>query len=314
MPKPVAHIDNVPLEKIQQLTRVIREPVSYYNGRIGPRPILPGNILCFVRRRADDLMIRRFREYSQHHRFVLVVALCGTGQVCIDAKNFPLREGQAQLIFPFQFHSYLSVRPADLCWLFITFELEEGDLEILRSSTSRYLGTEELRLLTEIIGNWKENGPLQLLQLQLAAFLTRLTALKSVRPVRGIAHPGQSNAEFLSRVNRHVMAHKSGHLVLKELATVLGHSESHLRRRFRLATGLSLGRHLRELRLRRACGLLYRSSLSVGEIARECSFDSIYAFSRAFKNSWGLSPRAYRLEHVEKAGMGNAKLQGRQSR
>jgi transcriptional regulator GlxA family with amidase domain len=91
------------------------------------------------------------------------------------------------------------------------------------------------------------------------------------------------------------LAHRSREpLGVKELARTLGISPSHLRARFRASCGVSLGRHLRRLRLERACGLLRLGPARVSEVAEQCGFTSIYSFSRAFRTAYGVSPLAYR--------------------
>jgi len=280
---------------LERLSRKISDPKSYLLGRTVLHPVLPTNIICFVRRQAGMLEMSRFRSRDQHHRFVLIVAVSGTGRVCIDVENFALQEGQAQLVFPFQFHSYQSLQPSRICWVFITFEMEKGaGLETLRSSPSRRLGREEAALFQEIIRSWKTGDPAELLQHQLALLLIHLRNQKVAPASQRIPLREHTDDSILSRVNRHVMTRLDQSLVLKTMAKALGQSESHLRRRFRLATGLSLGRYLRELRLQRACGLLHDSTRTVGEVAAQCGFDSIYAFSRAFKMGMDVSPRAYR--------------------
>lgn len=48
------------------------------------------------------------------------------------------------------------------------------------------------------------------------------------------------------------------------------------------------------IRISRAQDLLSSSDLSVSEIAAQTGFDSVYYFSRHFKQSTGLTPKAYR--------------------
>ncbi len=81
---------------------------------------------------------------------------------------------------------------------------------------------------------------------------------------------------------------------IREIARTLGISPSHLRARFRASCGVSIGRHLRRLRLEQACGLLRLGPQRVSEIAELCGFGSIHSFSRAFRTSFGVSPLAYR--------------------
>jgi transcriptional regulator GlxA family with amidase domain len=71
-------------------------------------------------------------------------------------------------------------------------------------------------------------------------------------------------------------------------------SPSNLRARFRTSCGVSLGKHMRELRLERARGLLTMSTIRVSEIAEQCGFTSLFSFSRAFRTRYGHPPLACR--------------------
>jgi len=289
MPRP-SHLP----EQFEALTRGIADPASYLRGRVIPPAILPNNILCFVRRRADKLNFRLAPARTQHHRHLLIIAFRGAGRICIDDTTHALREGQARIVFPFQYHSYLAVRPATICWVFLTFEMEtDPRLEHLRAAPSQSLAETDMVLLVEMLRQWNNGKSPGLLQLYLAMLLGRLGARKRGNSRHDAAERDHDDS-LLTRVNRHVLARPSRRLVLKQLAADVGQSESHLRRRFRAATGLSLGRHLRELRIQQACSLLHRTRLSVSEIAHASGFDSIYSFSRAFTRSLGISPRAYR--------------------
>ena len=52
------------------------------------------------------------------------------------------------------------------------------------------------------------------------------------------------------------------------------------------------------LRMERAKQMLVYSSMSVTTVAQELGFDNIHAFSRAFKEMYQLSPKAYRQKHA----------------
>jgi len=216
----------------------------------------------------------------------------GAGQVCVNAETFALNEGQAQLICPFQFHSYTGVQSGELCWIFVTFEiLTAAEIEPLRSRPSRLLGPTEMVLLREIVQCWLCEERRPLLPHHLGLLLRRLSALPSRLLARN--RPNME-ADLMARVNRFVLPRLDQPLQIKQLAAALGESESHLRAKFRLSTGGSLGRHLRQLRLQKACQLLHTTGLNITEIAERCGFDSVYSFSRTFKTECGVSPRAYR--------------------
>jgi len=83
-------------------------------------------------------------------------------------------------------------------------------------------------------------------------------------------------------------------LRLPALAKRLGVSADRLERVFKIAVGASPGSYYRKLRLRRAADLLSHSSLSVREVAMCCGFASMSSFGRAFRETYGRSPRAAR--------------------
>ncbi|XHR29461.1 MAG: helix-turn-helix domain-containing protein [Chthoniobacteraceae bacterium] len=188
----------------------------------------------------------------------------------------------------------MEVHPYDICWIFITFESFALDtIAPLRSSPSRTLGPTEIVLLRELIQCWLEKERQELLPLHLGLLLGRLSKIGSSRK-RSTASPVGTDVNLLTRVNRYILARLDRPFGLKELACAIGQSESHLRGRFRAATGYSIGRHIRHLRIQQACNLLHTTGLTVGEVGEKCGFESVYSFSRTFKTERGVSPRDYR--------------------
>ncbi len=84
---------------------------------------------------------------------------------------------------------------------------------------------------------------------------------------------------------------------IKDLAATVNLSPSHLRRVFREETGMSLGKYLERRRIGAAQRLLADTSLKIEQISRECGYDSIYSFSRFFKNSTGIPPLQFRKKY-----------------
>ena len=265
---------------------------------------LPANIVCFQRRKARDLNKPR-RGRALHHRFVLICALRTAVTVCVDDRELRLEAGEGLLVFPFQFHHYANARREDLAWLFVTFELTDTEpLAALRYRPFP-LGPRLRALAAELVEAYETERTEELPVLLLALFLARLRRLKAApvpRRARRPARPaGEPEPGLLLRINQ--MAQRSGAPPsIKELARTLGISPSHLRARFRASCGVSIGRHLRRLRLEQACGLLRLGPLRVAEIAEQCGFGSIYSFSRAFRHAYGVSPLAFR--HSGKAAPG----------
>jgi acetamidase/formamidase/AraC-like DNA-binding protein len=86
------------------------------------------------------------------------------------------------------------------------------------------------------------------------------------------------------------------------VAQVEGISERYLQKLFE-GTGDNFSRYLRERRLQRSAADLANpadGSLSVSEIAYRCGFSDAAHFSRAFRERFGMSPRDFRQQEVER--------------
>lgn len=75
-------------------------------------------------------------------------------------------------------------------------------------------------------------------------------------------------------------------------------SEVYFRKLFKEKYGLSPYEHVTEKRIEKAKELLLYESISIGEIARKCGFNSIYAFSRTFKNIIGIAPNEFKKKYI----------------
>lgn len=291
MPKPAELVS-----RIRRLPQGTHQVLGRRNGVVD----LPDNILCFQRRSMLELN-RPGRGRALHHRCVLMMALRTAATVCVDDRTVRLRAGEGLLVLPFQFHHYMEAEREELCWCFVTFDLTHAErLEVLRFRP--FPLTPEVRVMTsELLAAYEEKGAeSHLLALLLALLLAKLCR-RAPAPVPARPRPPAVAPGLALQVNQLAQRHREK-LGVKEMARALGISPSHLRARFRGSTGVSIGRHLRRLRLDKACGLLRLTPNRVTEIAEQCGFNSIYHFSRAFQQAYGVSPRAYRHGAETKKG------------
>jgi AraC-like DNA-binding protein len=87
----------------------------------------------------------------------------------------------------------------------------------------------------------------------------------------------------------------SDELALGALAKELNYSPYHVTRRFKLLTGITFRSYLRLRRLAHSVAELRDSDRRILDIALKYGFSSQEAFSRTFKEAFGLTPGEYRL-------------------
>ena len=282
------------LDRLAGAAANLATPTDYFSGRRAPGVVRADNLLLFLRGNFAELR-QSSLENQSHHRFVLLIALRGSADVNLDGVDRRLTPGRALLVFPFQFHFFLRPEGATLQWLVLTFDSDTPEaLAPLRDKPVK-LEPDALRRLESLLESYLLDAPG-------TAGETRLTAetllQRMVRAYRGdaSAHPGKASgvSAWLPHINRRLHDGATSEGRIESLARELGVSERLLRLRFQESVGVSLGVYIHHFQLNNAAGLLSRSELPLGEIARRCGYASQAAFSRAFKARTGLAPKDYR--------------------
>lgn len=98
----------------------------------------------------------------------------------------------------------------------------------------------------------------------------------------------------VEEVLRYIRAHIHEPLDRETLAAVAGFSIPHFHRVFTAQVGESAASYIRRLRLERAGRKLRMGAVDITEVALAAGYDSHAAFSKAFKQHFGLSPREFR--------------------
>lgn len=123
-----------------------------------------------------------------------------------------------------------------------------------------------------------------------AALLQLLAlAVRSQRDKRTIAE-----SFWLKKVRNYLDTEYLRDFRLSELAALAGVHRVHLVREFRKHYGMTIGQHIRRLRIEHACDLLAHSDLLLRDIASICHFVDQSHFSKQFKKTSGLTPAEYR--------------------
>jgi AraC family transcriptional regulator len=98
----------------------------------------------------------------------------------------------------------------------------------------------------------------------------------------------------VENVKRYIHEHLHEPLDRETLAAVAGFSIPHFHRVFSAQVGESAASYVRRLRLERAGRKLRMGAVDITEVALAAGYDSHAAFSKAFKQQFGLSPSEFR--------------------
>lgn len=98
----------------------------------------------------------------------------------------------------------------------------------------------------------------------------------------------------ISRAIWFIERHFDGEINLDDVAAIAGISRFHMSRVFAMATGISISRYIRGRRLSEAARRLAAGAPDILAVALDAGYNSHEAFTRAFRDQFGLTPNAFR--------------------
>lgn len=101
---------------------------------------------------------------------------------------------------------------------------------------------------------------------------------------------------MVQRIDECIRKEDDDSMTLKALSEALGYSEFYVSRKFREISGMLLKDYMRFRKLAFALKELRDTDLKVLDIAVKYGFSSNEAFSRAFRNAYGVTPSEYRRD------------------
>jgi AraC-like DNA-binding protein len=253
--------------------------------------------------------------------YLLVFIASGEGVFSLDGETFPVGVGDAVLIPPDTLHEMSGTSKKMHC-IYLHFDLI---YDAKRSNWDACIppGTQDLSSFKEFmhpkIGDsfWNDlRGKLHLSNPNIVkALMIRICSLHNDNALRisgvllellaeirdqVLENKGKNvlNHDKLVAAGNYISEHPELTVSIKNLAKKSGLSESHFRRLFHQVHGISPKTMHQQVRIRKSCELLTYWNMNVSEAAEHLNFNSIYSFSRTFKNILGISPTQYLKNEV----------------
>ena len=238
--------------------------------------------------------------------FELTVITSGKGKIIANNVSVPVSTGDIFVSFPFDTHSIEADEREEMNYNFCAFYLKDkellADLEKLAlvygKPSDRVIRSDTLTgILTSAISETSkerlhQDQYLEALFLQLIIQLIR-TFNKQVSFTSTPDKREQLCYQVMDYINTHIYSMLS----LSEMAEHFRYDYTYISKIFTKTTGQSISDYYRFQRLEVARALIHEDQLKLSEIAEKLRYSSIYSFSKAFKQQYSLSPRAYKKKH-----------------
>lgn len=243
-----------------------------------------------------------------HYLFHYVISGTGTLQSTNSAGvtiDYQIRSGQGFLICPRQINTYFADKdhPWEYTWLeFDGLRVKEA-MELagltmdnpVYHSNARDLSRE---LMSEMlyIAKHSDQSPFHLIG-HLYLFLDFLTRSSSSRKM---LQGGRLKDFYIREAISFVEQNFQNNITIEDIATFCNLNRSYFGKIFHEAVGKSPQEFLISYRMTKAAELLKLTRLPVGDISNAVGYPSQLHFSRAFKKTYGTSPRDWRSANTLK--------------
>ena len=216
--------------------------------------------------------------------------------------NYQVRSGQGFMIFPGQITTY--VADIQVPWEYVWVEFDglrtteilnvcgfskDAPVYMVHSREARKKMADELIYISQN----SEQSPFHLMG---HFYLFADLLAQSVARPQPAATSKMSDYYIKEAIN-FIEQNFQNDISIEDVAAVCGINRSYLGRIFRTSTGHSPQEFLIHYRMTKAAELLKLTTLSIGDIGSAVGYENALHFSRAFKNVYGVSPRAWREQH-----------------
>ena len=232
--------------------------------------------------------------------YELTIVRGGAGTVMANGVGTSVYEGDIFISLPCDSHAIYSDSKNPLKYDFFSFYLCDdekraalealataiypADKRVIRNDKIGYL----VASVTEEIGSTLPDRD-EILENTIGGIVLHLIRTLSGNSVPMSKHVSDRDMlcyKIMNYIDTHIYAIKN----LSELSGVTNYNYSYLSSIFKTETGTTIFEYFQKKRLEAARQLIKEGKLKIGKIAELLGYSSIYAFSKAFKNLFGIAP------------------------
>ena len=230
----------------------------------------------------------------------------GSGTIFTNDISLQVNEGDIYVSFPREIHKIVSDNINHLRYCFFAFNFENKEeandimealykfnhpkARVIPSSHYEKYFSNALHYINTM------TAPLmnKLLEYELLALIVRV-ANRALSENHEYRPPKVNNFQLLTfNIANYIDTNITTMDDVSCLSDVFNYNYSYLSRCFKKCTQISISQYYNDKKLNMAKKLLENDGLTITDIASKLNYSTIYVFSRAFKNKYGLSPTEYR--------------------
>lgn len=242
-------------------------------------------------------------EHAHSDYYELSIITSGNGTITTNDIESAVEKNDIYLSLPNDRHKLDSTANSRMNYYFFAFRVTDKTLGKQMKILARLMKNEHRRIfrsdtLTQLIATaiaeidsprlFKETY-ISTLFTQAIIQILRSTIAHNIQD----KHSGTRN-EICYQIMSYINAHIYTLVNLSDLSNVLSYNYPYLSKIFTETTSQTIADYYREQRLEAACKLIRAGNLSFTQISEKLHYSSIYAFSKAFKNHYGVSPKEYK--------------------
>lgn len=240
-------------------------------------------------------------------RYEITVVSDGEGLIYTNGIPTRVKKGDIYLSMPCDAHKIETDPLKLLKFDFFAFVIDGGCFAEEFEQLSQHYGSPHTRVfrderirplmgsaITELTdGDLYQNELLNCLFRQILIYTFRgFRSQKTERHSSGVSDAEILCYRLMNYIDTHIFTMKT----LQELANATDYSYGYLSALFKSTTSTTLSAYFQEKKLDTARTLLTDETHSITQIAEMLNYSSVYAFSKAFRQYHGISPKAYARE------------------
>ena len=238
--------------------------------------------------------------------FELTSVVSGEGEIYGGDTKVSVKKGDIFLSFPCEAHAIVSSQSDPLTFDHFAFFVTDSEYnERLERLMASYVNPEKRafrnylikEMLSGCVSEIASGAEFRSDYLEAAFSIVLLELLKIFEVKREAGFIGdevlQNPEKLCENIKHYIDTHLFSIGSLTELSELCGYNYSYLSFLFRKVTGTTISDYFKSRRFESAKLMIRENKLRIGEISNLLGYNSVYAFSKAFKDEFGVSPKNY---------------------